>query len=218
MIVQSGISEAKLTVALDIRYPQAYLGLPPAIEFARDRDVAINWLPLSASSLKAPSTPDPSDDRGSRHRRFRADRVAREIEIYAESQGLVLNDYYRTGSSAAFHLAWLWMRHRVPEQLEDFLCEGFRAYWACEFDPASEAEAAALLSRFDDAFDAADGSYSSWCAGEGSAALDRISEDLQAHGAFAAPSYLVENEIFLGRQHLPMIDWILGGRNGRGPI
>jgi hypothetical protein len=41
---------------------------------------------------------------------------------------------------------------------------------------------------------------------------------LRDRGVSGVPCYLVEDEVFLGRQHLPMIRWILGGRRGPGPI
>jgi 2-hydroxychromene-2-carboxylate isomerase len=41
---------------------------------------------------------------------------------------------------------------------------------------------------------------------------------LQERGLFQVPAYLVEEEVFYGRQHLPMIRWILAGRSGPIPI
>jgi 2-hydroxychromene-2-carboxylate isomerase len=37
-------------------------------------------------------------------------------------------------------------------------------------------------------------------------------------GWFQAPGFVVEDEVFYGRQHLPMIRWILEGRSGPVPI
>lgn len=214
MTIRSGIAKAELTMVLDIRYPQAYLALHPAMAFARERGISINWLPLSASTLKAPVEASEGDDRGVRHRRYRAQRIAREIEVYAEVQGLVLREFYRSGDSSAFNLGWLWMRDHHGKRLEDFLIEAFRAYWAVEFDPANEVEVATLIESLDGESEA----FRSWSQGEGPVALEGLVEELRDHGVFAAPSYLVGDEIFLGRQHLPMIDWVMAGRTGRIPI
>ena len=42
--------------------------------------------------------------------------------------------------------------------------------------------------------------------------------ELRSAGLFQVPAYVVEDEVFYGRQHLPMIGWILDGRSGPVPI
>ena len=37
-------------------------------------------------------------------------------------------------------------------------------------------------------------------------------------GVFDVPSYSLDGEIFLGRQHLPMIRWLLSDRRGQPPV
>ena len=214
MKFQSEIANVALTVILDIRYPQAYLALHPAMDFARERGISIDWLPLSVSTLRAPVAEAEGDDRGVRHKRYRALRIAREIEVYAEAQGLLLREFYRAGDSSAFNLGWLWMRQHHEARLEDYLSEAFRAYWAIELDPALEAEVAMLIDSLDGEGEA----FRSWSQSEGSVLLESLADDLRAHGVFGVPSYLVGDEIFLGRQHLPMIDWTLAGRTGPIPI
>ena len=214
MSVPSPVDEKRLSVVLDVRHPLAYLALHPTLELAKEIGIEIDWLPLAVQPLHPPSRPGPQDDRGVRHRRARAEAIAREIETYARSQGLEMRDYYRTGDAAALNLAWLYVRDRHPDRFEAFLVEAFRAYWAAELDPASGAEVASLL----DSIGAQGAAYRAWSAGEGGAAAASVAEALRARGLSAVPCYLVEDEVFLGRQHLPMIRWILEGRGGPGPI
>ena len=164
--------------------------------------------------LTAPTTPGRDDDRGVRHRRARARAIAREIETYAANESLVLRDYYRTPDPAAVNLGWLWVRDREPQQLQSFLTEAFRAYWACELDPSDESAVASLIASVDG--DASE--FRAWCADDGPATAALLDEELRERGLISVPTYLVEDEIFLGRQHLPMIRWILEGRPGSGPI
>jgi len=212
--LRSGALSPALTVVLDIRYPQAYLALHPAMAFARERGIEIDWWPVSVSTLKPPTVESEGEARGVRHRRLRTHHIAHEIEVYGEIQGLVLRDFYRTGDSSAFNLGWLWMRNRQPKRLEDYLVEAFRSYWAVEFDPAIEAEVASLIDSLDGQGEA----FRSWAREEGPVALASMVDEVRARGVFAVPSYLVEGEVFLGRQHLPMIQWILTGRAGKKPI
>ena len=210
----SRIDESRLTVLLDVRQPQAYLALQPAAAFAAERGLEINWLPVAVDPLKAPSEPRPDDDRGVRHRRSRALAIAREIETYAAVQGLVLRELYRDDDPAAFHHAWLWLREQHPERLLDFLAEGFRAWWACELDVSSAQDVAGLLDRVG----AGHEGLAAWVGATGRSRAEALAAELAERGVTRAPSYLADGEFFVGRQHLPMIGWILDGSEGPGPI
>ena len=41
---------------------------------------------------------------------------------------------------------------------------------------------------------------------------------LRGAGIFDVPAYVVEGEIYFGRQHLPMVRWMLTGKRGEPPI
>ena len=53
---------------------------------------------------------------------------------------------------------------------------------------------------------------------EGARRLEKLSEELAERGVFGIPTYLVEGQMFMGRQHLPMIRWLLTGQEGPGPL
>ncbi|MCP4006433.1 MAG: hypothetical protein GY725_19815 [bacterium] len=208
------LTQSPLCIVLDIRHPLAYLALGPAIDFGREMKIDIDWLPFEGRSLREPTTPGADDDRGVLHRRHRANMIAREIAIYSQAAGLTLLEPYRTGPSHAATLAWLWVRAQAPESLPSFLEELFRRYWALEMDVIDLAGVAEVLRaqglhsrEFDD-----------WAEAEGPAAAESIASSLDATGVFQAPAYLIEDEVFFGRQHLAMIRWILSDRTGPGPI
>jgi 2-hydroxychromene-2-carboxylate isomerase len=212
--VAADLGAARLSVLLDVRYPLAYLALQPTIAFAESLGIDVDWLPLSVPALNPPTEPREDDDRGVRHRRYRARAIAREIDVYAGAQGLMLRDYYRSGSAEAGNLGWLWVRQRHPERLQPYLVELFRAYWALELDVSSQEQIAALL----DSLAAEGATFRDWSRDEGPAAAEELAEELRGRGLFQVPAYVVEDEVFYGRQHLPMIRWILTGRSGPVPI
>jgi 2-hydroxychromene-2-carboxylate isomerase len=55
-------------------------------------------------------------------------------------------------------------------------------------------------------------------AADGPSRLAALREELDGLGLYTVPAYLVGGEPFLGRQHLPMVEWLLGGRTGPAPI
>ena len=214
MTAFSALDDSRLSVLLDIRHPLAYLALYPTIELARGEGVEINWLPIRVPPLNAPSAARPDDDRGIRHRRIRAQAVAREIESYANAQSLVLRDYYRDADPTAAYAGWLWLREHSRERLEDYLTEVFRAYWALELDPGDEK----AISKILESLDTDTAGFEAWAVDRGSASALALTEELRERGLSGAPIYLIDSEVFLGRQHLPMIRWMLGGKEGPGPI
>jgi 2-hydroxychromene-2-carboxylate isomerase len=204
----------RVTVALDVRNPFSYLALGPSFELARALDAEFDWLPLRDKPLSPPTEPGADDDRSIRHRRHRANMLAREIAVYAESQGVTVLEPYRAGSADAANLGWLWIRAHAPEELQAFLAETFRAYWSMELDVSDPQAVAKLVASHGGAADA----FLAWSASEGPAALETAIGELAEAGVYATPAYLVGDELFLGRQHLPMIRWLLEGRPGAGPI
>ena len=214
MSVDLRLGDATLSICLDLRHPFAYLALGPAISFTAARGIAVNWLPIEVPPLRAPTAERPDDDRGVWHRRHRARALGREIETYAGAQGLVLKDPYRDPSPEAAHRAFWWMRENHPDALEPFLVALFQSYWAGGLDPSDPSQVGLLLSSGDADADA----FMAWSRDEGDATMAAVADGLRERGVGGAPAYLVEDELFVGRQHLPMIEWILGGRQGPGPI
>ncbi len=47
--------------------------------------------------------------------------------------------------------------------------------------------------------------FEAFVKGEGRAELARIQSELREMGVFEVPSYIVNGEVYLGRQHLPLI-------------
>jgi len=217
VISLSAIDRAELTVLLDLRHPLSYLALRPAIEFGAAMSIEINWLPLTVPPLRPPTAVGPDDDRGVRHRRHRAHAIAREIAVYAQQQGLVIRDYYRHDRNDdvdAANLGWLWLRERYPDRLQAYLQELFRGYWSGQLDASRIEPVGELLHSLD----ADQQSFAKWCVEAGPSMAARLAAELHEKGLFQVPSFVVKDEVFIGRQHLPMIRWILQGRSGPIPI
>ncbi len=205
---------ADLLVVLDVRHPLAYLALEPTRALVDRLGLSADWRPLQAQTLRPPSQPRPNDDRSIRHRRHRARMIAREIAVYGEAQGLEIREPYRDGPADAAHMAWLYLAARAPHRLPDFLRVLFRDYWALALDagdPRSVAERIRVAGLDDD-------DYVGWVEDAGRVALAANDQALRERGIGQTPAYQLGEEIFFGRQHLPMIEWLASGRSGTPPI
>ena len=91
--------------------------------------------------------------------------------------------------------------------LHAFLDLAFERYWKVELDIEDRDAVAATLREVG----VAD-------LPEASDAFAALQDSIAAAGLFDAPAYLVDEEVFFGRAHLPMIRWMLEGGIGPGPI
>ena len=209
---------APLSVCVDVKHPQAYLALAPVRALADELGIDVDWLPFPTQPLKPPpaltSPQAPADDRGTRHRRLRAEYWRSEIARYAEAQGIVIDDPFRQGESTAASLAHLWLRSRAPEAVPGFLERMFADYWRGSLDAGDVEAVADRLVGLDGERDA----FLAFARGDGAAALAELRARLVSAGVFSVPSLVVEGEVFVGRAHLPMVRWVLGGRRGAPPI
>ncbi len=48
--------------------------------------------------------------------------------------------------------------------------------------------------------------------------LDLVQAGLEEAGIFLSPAYVYSGEIFQGRQHLPLLRWMMSGREGEPPV
>ena len=193
-----------LTVGIDLKSPECYLALGPTRALARDLAIEVDWLPV----VTAPRRPAPEgDDRGARHKQHRATYRALDLARYARAAGITLRDPGRSPDSTLAGMAMLAAKAHSDAALAGFLDRAFERYWAAELDLEDHGALRALLGEVGvAAFD------------EDAPGFETLQASLAEAGLFDAPAYLVENEVFNGRAHLPMIRWILQGRVGPGPI
>lgn len=194
-----------LAVVLDIKDPHSYLAKDPTYALADEMDVDIDWLPFVSRPLRRHSAR--GEDRGSRHRAFRAAYIERSIARYAGVRGITIRNIYRAPDSSLACLGMLAAKAHSEAALRKYLDLAFRQYWEDDLDIEDPDSVSRLLSdagvvEFD--FD--------------SARLKALQDSLSLAGVLETPAYLLAGEVFLGRAHLPMIRWLLGGRAGPPPI
>ena len=194
-----------LAVVLDIKDPHSYLAKDPTYALADDLGIDVDWLPFVSRPMRRPLVP--GDDRGSRHRHFRAAYIERSIKRSAGVRGITIRNIYRAPDSSLACMGMLAAKAHSEGALRKYLDLAFRQYWEEDLDlehpdTVSRLLSAASVVDFD----------------PDSARLEALRDSLSLAGVLETPAYLVDGEVFLGRAHLPMIRWILEGRAGPPPI
>lgn len=211
-------SEAPLIVYLDFKSPYAYLAKDPTRQLEQDYGIAIDWRPLTLnipSYLGSAKVNDagkvveenrtPRQWQGVRHAYMDAKR-------YARLKDIVLYGPKKIWDSSLAGIGMLWTRadRNVQQRYMDLVYERF---WRRELDiEDAQVIAAAVAEAGGD-----DAGYLAYLAGEGRQRHDELQAALHPAGIFGVPTYVVADEIFFGREHLPMVRWLLGGRQGPAP-
>ena len=196
-------------VAIDFKHPAAYLAVAPARALEARLGRPFEWLPLDVPALiEHPKSAN--EDRGARHRRIRNEYLVNDLRRYAESRGLSLGDPYRRIDTTAASLGLLWLRRRPPVLASEYVTRVFDRIWA--------ANAPAELPFVEQSLGAEASGFRAYADSDGPKELAAVREELLSHGAWNVPAFYVAGDVFLGRQHLPMVEWLATGRTGPAPI
>jgi 2-hydroxychromene-2-carboxylate isomerase len=199
-----------IRVAIDFKSPTSYLAIAPSRALETRLGLAFDWLPVSVPALARPKSQAASEDRGVRHRRIRAAYVANDLRRYAAARGLELGDVYREPDTTAASLGLLWLRRQAPTRASEYVGRVFDRVWRANAD-ADVGFIEETLAEEADGFRA-------YAAGDGPRELESVRAELADTGVWNTPAYLVAGDLFIGRQHLPMVEWLAGGRTGAPPI
>ncbi len=133
---------------------------------------------------------------------------------YASVYGLELGDLYRNPDVSVAAIGMLWVKARAPQSLRAYLRSVFAEYWRGALD----IEAAAAIEAIMRSIGVETSGWAAYLQEPGRTAFELMSSKLRAAGVFDVPAYVIEGELFFGRQHLPMIRWLLTGKAGEPPI
>ena len=212
-------STAPLIVYVDIKSPYAFVAKDPTRRLAEALGVRVDWRPLT---LDIPSYLGSArlDNKGrvaeakrtpSQWRNVRY--AYRDARRYASLSGLTLRGTVKIWDTSLVHIGMNWMKRGEDAALARYLDLVYERFWKREFDAedagavaAAVAEAGGDRSEFRD-----------FLEGAGRRQHDAMQAAIFDAGIFGVPSYVVDGELFFGREHLPMVRWLLTGRSGAAP-
>ena len=196
---------AGIAFAFDFTNAASLLAFKPTYALADELGVNVELLPFPTEVRETP--PDGSDETvGARHARVRTAYVAADTARYARWQGIELNRDATGVDSTVACAGCLWAG-RVGAA-RDYAARVLAEFWAgrLELDPET------LADVLDDL--GAPG-FLGYDYGRD---LEEHKAEVVSRGVYNVPTYVVDGQHFVGRQHLPMIRWLLGGSEGPGPL
>jgi 2-hydroxychromene-2-carboxylate isomerase len=212
-------SASPLVAYIDFKSPYAFVALEPTCEIEDHLSTAIDWRPLT---LDIPSYLGSArlDDAGRVVEQNRTDEqwgavryAYRDARRYAALRGLTLRGTVKIWDTSLAHIGMMWAKRQGREVLRAYLRGIYVPFWRRELDAEDPAAIASVLARAGAEVDG----FASFAAAEGRAEHDAMQAAIFDAGIFGVPTYVVEGEVFFGREHLPRIRWMLGGRRGGAP-
>ncbi|MEC8428258.1 MAG: DsbA family protein, partial [Pseudomonadota bacterium] len=132
---------------------------------------------------------------------------------YAGLRGLVLKGTEKIWDSslAGISMQWICKFHR--DRLPDYLNMVFPRFWRRELNIESIDVLESCVRELDIDLQG----YRDYCLDQGKVEHDELQASLHPAGIFGVPSYVINERILFGREHLPVIEWMLTGENGPTP-
>src|SRR5579863_2358940 len=196
-----------VTVYTDYKSPYAYLAKDLVYELARDFAVHIDWLPyvLDIPSFLGSATLDDHgrvvEEHRNPHQWRRVKYSYMDCRRQARKRGLVIRGPQKIWDSTLAAAGLLYAKRQGAAVLRRYNDLTFERFWQSELDIEDPSVIAAVLAEA-----GADiGGLGDYLAGDGPREVDRISRDAEAIGIFGVPTFVIDGELFWGREHLPDI-------------
>ncbi|HME26699.1 MAG TPA: DsbA family protein [Acetobacteraceae bacterium] len=196
----------RVTVYTDYKSPYAYLAKDLAYELERDFPVRLEWLPyvldipsfLGSARVDADGSVLEQNRNAHQWRRVRYSYM--DCRRQARKRGLVIRGPQKIWDSALAAAGMLYAQRYGDAVFRRYHDTVFERFWRRELDIEDVAVIAAVLAE-----SGADGGGFTAAAETGREEVARISRAAEAKGVFGVPSFVVDDELFWGREHLPDI-------------
>src|SRR4051794_2748143 len=203
-----GMPEPRIiSVYIDFKSPYAYLAKDPAYELERDFPVRLDWFPyvLDIPSFLGSARLDDSgrviEENRNAHQWRRVKYSYMDCRREARKRGLVIRGPQKIWNSTLAAAGLIYAKRQGEAVLRRYNDITFERFWKRELDIEDPAVVAAVLAESGADTQGA----AAYLAGEGPREVDRISRAAEETGVFGVPSFVVDGELFWGREHLPDI-------------
>jgi 2-hydroxychromene-2-carboxylate isomerase len=195
-----------VTAYTDYKSPYAYLAKDLAYQLERDLPVRLEWLPyvldipsfLGSARIDADGTVLEESRNAHQWRRVRYSYM--DCRRQARKRGLVIRGPQKIWDSALAAAGMLYAQRAGDAVFRRYHDAVFERFWRRELDIEDVAVIAAVLTEA-----GADGAAFAVQAQAGRDEVAAISRAAEAVGVFGVPSFIVDDELFWGSEHLPDI-------------
>src|SRR5262249_33221085 len=132
---------------------------------------------------------------------------------YGALRGLTVRGTVKIWDTTLPGMGLLWVKRQSDSLLRRYLETTYDRFWKRALGVEDPAVVEGVLREVG----ADTAGFRAHVASEDRARYEAWQEEIFDAGVFGVPGYVVEREYYWGREHLPRIRWILGGRKGAAP-
>ena len=197
-----------IDIYIDFKSPYAYLAINPSIKFAKRNKLKINWLPCVLEipdylgSAKVDDQRNILESDRNPHQWRRVKYSYMDCRRYANIRDITIRGPQKIWNTQLISIALLWTKNNNYELTELFIEYVFEKFWKREIDIEDYSVITSVLKHIG----INSNFFKEWSINDGKKELEVITEKGQEKGVFGVPSYYFDNELFWGREHLPMIE------------
>ena len=197
-----------IDIYIDFKSPYAYLAINPSIKFAKRNKLKINWLPCVLKipdflgSAKVDDQRNILESDRNPHQWRRVKYSYMDCRRYANIRDITIRGPQKIWNTQLISIALLWTKNNNYELTELFIEYVFEKFWKRELDIEDYSVITSILKHIG----INSNFFKEWSINDGKKELEVITEKGQEKGVFGVPSYYFDNELFWGREHLPMIE------------
>lgn len=208
-----------LRVYIDFKSPYAFVAKDPTFYLESQFDLEIDWYPLTLNigsflgTAKKSNNGKVVENNRSPRQWLAAKYAYKDARRYAELRGLTLKGTQKIWDSSLAGIGLLWAKQHGHDVLKAYMDSTFEKFWKRELDIENiEVVCAELKNAGADVQ-----GFESFATGEGRKVHDEMQEQFLDAGYYGVPTYVIDDEVYFGRQHLPRVRWHLGGCDGAMP-
>ena len=212
-------SDRPLIVYLDVKSPYAFVSVKPTLALERELELQFDWRPytldipsyLGSARKKNGAVVESS---GRSRAIWNAIRYAyMDARRYAELQGYTLKGTEKIWDSSLANMGILFVNLYFRDRIPDYLEAVFPPFWRRELDIEDIGVIKDCLEMA--GVDSSD--FQTFVTRAGKQMHDHILDHRFEAGIYGVPTYVLGNDVFFGREHLPYIRWVLSGKLGQVP-
>ena len=197
----------KISVYIDFKSPYAYLAKDPAYELERDFPVRLDWFPyvLDIPSFLGSARLDEAgqviEENRNAHQWRRVKYSYMDCRRQARKRGLLIRGTTKIWETTTAASGMLWAKRQGDAILRRYLDITFERFWNRELDIEDPLAVSGVLAEVN----ADNAGFEDYAAGEGPREVERICREAEEKGVFGVPSFILDGELYWGREHLPDI-------------
>jgi 2-hydroxychromene-2-carboxylate isomerase len=204
-----------ITVYTDYKSPYACLAKDLIYTLVEEGFVSVDWrpyildIPQYLGSARVDEAGQVVEENRNAHQWRRVRYSYMDCRRQARKQGIIIRGTRKIWDSTFAAAGMLFAQRHGTAVFQRYHDAVFERFWRRELDIESVNEVSAVLAE-----SGADGSAFSALSEFGRAEVARISREAEAAGVFGVPSFILDGELYWGREHLPEIREILAHARG----